>query len=463
VRKRSGRPPRFAAVPNETIDDAVSLDFMALGLLTVLLRHRDGWEITLAEIGEKYGYGRDAMAQAMGLLQVARYVVKIRIMSAAERRWSTEVIVYDTPASDEEIAELMESIEREADVRTVQMIQPTAAAAEKAAKRQEKLGPKPRTRKGHSFTVPPKGAAADGRAGRHRDSEEQADGADSKAPKQPRKTAASKSGTKASKAKAPGKRLSKEQAAAVRAVEEAFPEQLRELLPSYRPPVLRDAILQALDSRTADVIAERVRRRWWAHGYEADAMPGGKGIASSVGVAIGLVRPSTDCPEPMCEDGVILDHGTGCRACEERRADRKADRLHAVPAQRGKGQPEGGQAQARWTCVDCKTIGRGEGPEDGRCRTCRTEAEEAAAAARQLQEKFAHDEAERARRAAEQWETLLEEAHAEHAERERAAAEKRAEQEAAEQRRQQEEEETRRLREQIAREHPELAAFSRTS
>jgi hypothetical protein len=146
VRKRPTRPPRFAAVPNETVDDAVQLDFMALALLTVLLRHRDGWDITMAEVGAKYGYGRDAMANAMGLLQVARYVVKIRLMSAENNQWSTEVCVYDTPATDAEVTALLAEASNEPNVRVAQVIEPTKSALENAAKRRAKLQPKGRQR-----------------------------------------------------------------------------------------------------------------------------------------------------------------------------------------------------------------------------------------------------------------------------------------------------------------------------
>lgn len=141
MRKRSGRPPRYAAIPNTTIDDATHLDLTALGLLAVLLRHRDGWEITLADIGARYGYGEDALARAMGLLQVARYVVKIRIMSTEGNRWSTDVVVYDTPATDEEIAALLDEIAHEQGVRQVQLIPPTKTALAHAEKRRNRLSP----------------------------------------------------------------------------------------------------------------------------------------------------------------------------------------------------------------------------------------------------------------------------------------------------------------------------------
>jgi hypothetical protein len=127
---------------------------MALALLTILLRHRDGWDITLAKIGAKYGYGRDAMANAMGLLQVARYVVKIRLMSAENNQWSTEVCVYDTPATDAEIDALLAEASKEPGVRVVQVIEPTKSALGNAAKRRAKLQPKGRQRTTPSVTVP---------------------------------------------------------------------------------------------------------------------------------------------------------------------------------------------------------------------------------------------------------------------------------------------------------------------
>lgn len=139
MRKRSGRPPRFAQVPNETVDDSLNLDLTALGLLTVFLRHRDGWDITLATIGKKYGYGEDAMANAMGMLQIARYVVKVRIMGAGNL-WRTEMAVYAPPARDAEVEELLAAIRQEdSDARRVEIIAPTATAIKRTQKRREKL------------------------------------------------------------------------------------------------------------------------------------------------------------------------------------------------------------------------------------------------------------------------------------------------------------------------------------
>ena len=138
MRKRTGRQPRFAAIPNATIDDATNLDLTALGLLAVLLRHRDGWEITLKDIGARYGYGEGAMARAMGLLQVARYVVKIRIRDKSGH-WSTEVVVYDTPATDQEIADLVAAVRTEPGVCDVRIVEPTTNALAYAARRRARL------------------------------------------------------------------------------------------------------------------------------------------------------------------------------------------------------------------------------------------------------------------------------------------------------------------------------------
>jgi hypothetical protein len=446
-------------VPNETIDDAVNLDFMALALLTVLLRHQDGWEITLAEIGERYGYGRDALARAMGLLQVARYVVKIRIMSVGDNLWATDVVVFDTPASEEEVAALLDATARDPGVRAVQLIEPTRAAVELARKRREKLGPTRRQRPSACVPARPEVGSGAGQAPTG-PSSTPPEAAPEEGPAGAGASGGAAAGTgpqrKTPERKAPGQRLTRRQAAAVRAVEEAWPEQLRELLPKYRPEVLRDAVVEALESRTAEQLVERVRRRWWAHGYAVDVMPGERGIGSPVGVAVALVRPSADCPDPMCEDGTTVHTGAPCRACAERRAARKGGG-GGVPAPRS-GQAEGGRE--RWECAECRAPRKGPRPADGLCSGCRAEAAEAADAARRLREELVQAEAERARRAAEDWGAVVEAAYAEHAVRERRAAELRALEEQAERRRLAEAAERRRLAEQIAQEYPELAALS---
>ena len=139
ARTRHGRQRSFASIPNATIDDAEHLDFMALGLLTVLLRQKDGWDMTLERVGKKYGYGREALANAMGLLQVARYVVKVRVQIGGGGHWFTEIVTYDTPASDEEVSELLMAMAAEPLVMDVRLIEPTKTAQNRAKARATKL------------------------------------------------------------------------------------------------------------------------------------------------------------------------------------------------------------------------------------------------------------------------------------------------------------------------------------
>ncbi|MFF3214124.1 hypothetical protein ACFYYB_26045 [Streptomyces sp. NPDC002886] len=257
-----------------------------------------------------------------------------------------------------------------------------------------------------------------------------------------------------------GAQLPKEQAMAVAAVEAAWPEALAVLLPKFRPVEITKAILAALDGgRTAEQLAERVRRRWWEHGYAVDAAEGGKGIGSAVGVAVGLVRPPTDCPDPMCEDGARIHVGPRdvCPKCEERRAQRRAGRRQGlVPGPHREAEP----TPVWWDCAGarCTATGKGTRPGDGLCWAChdRAEAEEierAMAGLRAERDAEYCAQAERAKAAA-KWALLLDDAYTEYDERETATdAVLRA-------RRAAEVEETRRIREQLVRDHPELAVYA---
>ncbi|WP_254211705.1 hypothetical protein [Streptomyces sp. ADI95-16] len=238
-------------------------------------------------------------------------------------------------------------------------------------------------------------------------------------------------------------------------MEAAWPRELAALLPDHRPSVLREAILQALDGgRTAHQLVQRIQRRWWTHGY-ARALAEGQ-LASPVGVAVALVRPSTDCPDPMCEDGVTLHLGDGCPKCEQRRTDRRRGQ---VPGSREK-EP----APHWWECdgQGCTAAGKGPRPADGLCWQCQERVEQAAAqtavqrvSATLAAEAQAAGEAARLRQTI-RWARMLDEAYAEHAERsktaqERTEAQRKAAADAAQ---------VRMLREQLLREHPELGAYA---
>ncbi|MFJ5551840.1 hypothetical protein [Streptomyces sp. NPDC093225] len=124
------------------------------------------------------------------------------------------------------------------------------------------------------------------------------------------------------------------------------------------------------------------------------------------------------------------------------------------------GPREAGPALVWWDCEGegCDATGHGPRPQDGLCGRCRDRAEaeaieRATAGLRAAAEAEYAAQAERAKAAA-KWALLLEDAYAEHAEREAAAHA------AVRARRRAEAEETRRLREQLAAEHPELAAYA---
>lgn len=395
MRKRSGRPPRFAQVPNETVDDSQNLDLTALGLLTVFLRHKDGWDITLAKIGAKYGYGEDAMANAMGMLQIARYVIKVRIMGAGNK-WRTEMAVYAPPASDTEVEELLAAIrEEDSDVRRVEVIPPTATAIKRAQKRRGKLD---QTEDSPSPGIPGLGADQPETSSDQAKPQVAPDSGVSRDPENPRvsKKTVIKKTTKddapparsagdARRAStgsdaptrggcaAPGKRatsrkrtrLTTAEAAAVAVVERAVPGSLLELVGGKAPHSFRVAALREMEHRTPEQLAARVARRWVAHRYQSALLSGG-GIRNPYAALQALVRAG-ECPDSGCEDGEIVDTGADCRACEQRRAARRAPGGASVPAQR--------PGRAWWECRICRNPKRGEPePDDRECRDCKDEA-----------------------------------------------------------------------------------------
>ncbi|MFB7906544.1 hypothetical protein ACFC1T_08975 [Kitasatospora sp. NPDC056076] len=201
----------------------------------------------------------------------------------------------------------------------------------------------------------------------------------------PRRASGAASGAPAT-TKQPGKRLSAAVAAGLREVVAALPAPLYDAsvvnhpLPKApeRVPVLRDAIVAELRERSSAQLAERVRRRWLAFGYDEKRFAGEE-LRAGVGIAVNLVRATRDgCGDPRCEDGTNIDLEVACRACAERRRDRRAD---GVPAPRPAGV-EGGVS--RWRCAgrdgQCGIPGYGAPPADGLCWDCRAELESVAEA-----------------------------------------------------------------------------------
>jgi len=261
------------------------------------------------------------------------------------------------------------------------------------------------------------------------------------------------------------RRLSKDQATQLRAIEAEFPQELRELLPKYRPEVIRDTMLAALAantprSRTGVQVGARVARRWYAWGFsaKADSASGGEGLKSVVGALVAMLK-ETDCSHPRCEDGTVIDTDEPCQDCARRTTDRRAAHRagNVVPAQRFGGTPT-----PMWECSQCGAPGSGAPPEQGVCKACRAEAAaaEEAVAALQIRWNREHEAAERAG-----WLNLLEEAYAERRQRECEQAEcEQAEADEAACAQAASElayaQETARLRAQVAAQNPELVPYA---
>ncbi|MEU3656439.1 hypothetical protein AB0E67_27255 [Streptomyces sp. NPDC032161] len=81
MRKRASRPHRFAAVENKAIDELLSI--LATGLLTKLIRARDGEEVTVDGLCRTHVEGREALTKAMRMLVDKAFVVKFKIQRAA--------------------------------------------------------------------------------------------------------------------------------------------------------------------------------------------------------------------------------------------------------------------------------------------------------------------------------------------------------------------------------------------
>ncbi|WP_266508886.1 hypothetical protein [Streptomyces sp. NBC_00878] len=347
----------------------MNLDFMALALLTILIRHRDGWDLTLERIGKKYGYGREALAKAMGLLMVAQYVVKIRMMSVHGNQWSTEVYVYDTPATEAEVEALLEAVEKESEVVRAEVIQPTKTALEHAASRRTKLAAKDTGRQGPSVAVPrvqenPHSGATCGNDEKPQVGPECRDSRQSGDPAVFKKTVGEKtkedeelggdgrqapSGSRGSRgggSAASGRTnpppLTRDDKRRYEQAVAALPPVLASLVPKNAPRDLRQAVLDALDSdgpaaRTPEQLVDyRLMPKWRKHyGSRDSAGP----IRKPVGVLKAMLRWDAECGDKRCDERTNVDSGEACRACEMRAVDRRADREREQRSSRPAGPP----------------------------------------------------------------------------------------------------------------------------
>lgn len=107
-------------------------------------------------------------------------------------------------------------------------------------------------------------------------------------------------------------------------------------LPSNLPNELPNTYAAALEERGAEVLAERVVRRWSLR--DRDRYAGT--LTRPIPVAVWLVGrtrcdspacPAPYCPDSQCEDGVILGTDKPCARCAEHRADHWGTRQTEAP------------------------------------------------------------------------------------------------------------------------------------
>lgn len=109
---RNHRDPGFTQVDNAAVDDR-RLTVSDLGVLLVYLRHSDGWNLTLDSIHQHHpsqgrrGCGREAINASFRNLNLLGYIVKV-IWRTPNGQWGTGIAVYDTPATADEVAAVLE-------------------------------------------------------------------------------------------------------------------------------------------------------------------------------------------------------------------------------------------------------------------------------------------------------------------------------------------------------------------
>ncbi|MEU9617251.1 hypothetical protein AB0D56_37925 [Streptomyces sp. NPDC048209] len=137
MRKRTSRPPRFVMVDNAAVDTLPAL--LAVGLLTRLVRARDGEEVTVEKLARSYAEGEDALSKAMRILVEAGNVVKFKVQRAASEEvtepdgsvttkrggsWWTTFSVDSIPFTLEDVATMAAEIRAQGNVRALR-VEPT--------------------------------------------------------------------------------------------------------------------------------------------------------------------------------------------------------------------------------------------------------------------------------------------------------------------------------------------------
>lgn len=130
MRKRVSRPRRFAAVDNDAIDGLPSI--LSIGLLTRLIRAKDGDDVTVETLSNDYDEGEKSLTKAMRALVEDAYVVKFKVQRATTEiviedgkevvkrggSWYTTFSVDSIPFSVVDVAAMVEEIYAEGNVKS---------------------------------------------------------------------------------------------------------------------------------------------------------------------------------------------------------------------------------------------------------------------------------------------------------------------------------------------------------
>ncbi|MGE7437580.1 hypothetical protein [Kitasatospora sp. NPDC001175] len=132
MRKRVTRPPRFAAIDNKAIDSLPSI--LGIGLLTRLIRARDGDHVTVESLARDYSEGEAALSRAMRELVQAGNVVKLKVQRARSETvvgpngspvlkrggsWWTTFSVDSIPFTPEDVADMLAELMADGNVKKI--------------------------------------------------------------------------------------------------------------------------------------------------------------------------------------------------------------------------------------------------------------------------------------------------------------------------------------------------------
>lgn len=381
MRKRVSRPRQFAAVDNKAIDGLPSI--LGIGLLTRLIRAKDGDDVTVETLAGSYEEGEKSLTKAMRSLVDGAYVVKFKIQRATtetviedgkevEKRggsWFTTFTVDSIPFTCEDIAAMVKEIYAEGNVKSHRVeptrLDPRNAPGEPSRRPAPPGGGVGATRgnagaegvegaDSESRPTPPSGAPgrpAPGQGGAHirnktfsPDTELPEDENDAVSPRsggeRRRQTTGSKPAREGGSA-ASGKTsppLPQAQRQAVQAVRDLLPADLNQALGEKTPGNIQADIIAALAAgtpreRTAEqLVRYRLMPRWdryWAVRFYAGeltpTLPSGK-AKQPFGPLAQMLADTPECGNLSCENRHDFVTAAACQQCEMRKVDQRADR-----------------------------------------------------------------------------------------------------------------------------------------